>query len=289
MTEQIELSDGRKLDVLVSGPESGPALVFHHGTPGSSLQPRRLQRATQRHGLRLISMSRPGYGDSTRRPGRSVFDVVPDTAEVLDHFGLERCLIAGWSGGGPHALACGAGLADRVDAVLVIAGVAPFSPDGLDWWGGMGEQNLEEFGLAVEGETHLRPYLELGAESLRDATPDGVIDALSTLLPPIDRQAMTDEFGADLAAHFREAVRVGVDGWIDDDLAFVRAWGFAPEDVRRPVLLCQGGADLMVPYAHGVWLADHMPDAHAMLVAEQGHLSWQTILDDLVDELVALR
>ncbi len=288
MKEQVELSDGRRLDVIVSGPAEGPALVFHHGTLGSALQPRRLQRAADRHGMRLITTSRPGYGDSTRHRGRSVFDVVSDTADVLDHFRIVRCLIAGWSGGGPHALACGAGLGDRVGGVLVIAGVAPFSPPGLDWWAGMGAQNLEEFGAAVEGEDEVRKYLEREGEVLRQATPSDVIGALSSLLPDVDRKALSDEFGEDLAANFREAVRVGVDGWIDDDLAFVRPWGFELEDVRCPVLLCQGAADLMVPYPHGEWLAKHLPNVTSRLDPEHGHLSWELELSLLVDEIVSL-
>ena len=101
-------------------------LLFHHGTPGSCLPSRAVEQAVHRLGLRLVAMSRSGYGDSTRSPQRQVVDVVADTRAVLDALGVARCYVAGWSGGGPHALACGARLAERVDAVLVIAGVAPY-------------------------------------------------------------------------------------------------------------------------------------------------------------------
>ena len=83
-----------------------------------------------------------------------------DAAAVLDHLGVDTCLVAGWSGGGPHALAAGALLADRVRGVLCIAGVAPYDADGLDFLAGMGEDNIEEFGAALEGEDALRAWLD---------------------------------------------------------------------------------------------------------------------------------
>jgi len=288
MTEHLELPDGRRLEYDVTGPKDGAVLVFHHGTPGSRLQPRGLQGAAHRHGMRVISTSRPGYGASTRNPGRSVCDVVADTRRLLDHLGIERCVVAGWSGGGPHALACGAGLGNRVVGALVICGVAPADATGLDFLGGMGEQNIEEFGLAIEGEDALRPYLEREREGLKDATPEGVVEALHSLLPEVDRAALTDEFGEDLAANFHEGLRIGIDGWADDDLAFVLPWGFDLGDVACHVLLCQGGADLMVPYAHGEWIAKRLPSVTTRLDAGEGHLSWQARLDELIGELLRI-
>lgn len=121
----IGLPDGRSLDVHVSGPEDGFPLVFHHGTPGSVRQLRAIQRSAHDRGLRLVTYSRPGYGASTRLPGRSVADAGADVATVLAHLDSPRCIVAGWSGGGPHALATGARIREQVAGILVIAGVAP--------------------------------------------------------------------------------------------------------------------------------------------------------------------
>jgi len=126
--DHVQLPDGRRLDLRVSGPAGGFPLVFHHGTPGAATPYRALERAAHARGLRLVTTSRPGYGDSSPQPGRSVVDVAADTAAVLAAIGADRCLIAGWSGGGPHALACGARLGATA-AVLVIAGIAPYGAD----------------------------------------------------------------------------------------------------------------------------------------------------------------
>jgi pimeloyl-ACP methyl ester carboxylesterase len=284
----ITLTDGRELEVEVSGPDGGPVLVFHHGTPGGSEQMRAMARAAEARGLRLVTWSRPGYGASTRQAGRSVADVVADTAAVLDHLGAESCLVAGWSGGGPHALACGALLPDRVRGVLCIAGVAPYAAEGLDFLAGMGEDNIEEFGAALEGEHTLRPWLDAQRPEMLELTADAVADSLGNLVPPVDVAVLTGEFAEDLASEFRQALSVGVDGWLDDDLAFTRPWGFELADIAVPTYLWQGSDDLMVPFAHGRWLAGRIPGVTAHLEQGEGHLSIGIgALDRMLDELAA--
>jgi pimeloyl-ACP methyl ester carboxylesterase len=284
--EQVQLPDGRRLEVRISGPADALPLVFHHGTPGAATPIRALERAVHARGLRLVTTSRPGYGNSTRQPGRSVVDVVADTDAVLAALGAERCLTMGWSGGGPHTLACGARL-NAAAAVLVVAGVAPYEADGLDWMAGMGEDNVVEFSAAIDGEEQLRPYLTQQGEVLQDIRAADIVASMQSLLPDVDRAALTGEFGEDIAASFREAVRTGVDGWLDDDLAFVKPWGFSLAEISVPTMIWQGSADLMVPFAHGQWLASRLPAASAHLEEGEGHLSVGLgKLDTMLDELV---
>ena len=268
----IELTDGRLLDIADAGGE-GHVLLFHHGTPGSVTHLPQMVEAAGRCGLRMVTYSRAGYGDSTRRAGRSVADVVTDVAQVLDHVGVDRCVTAGWSGGGPHALATAALLPERTVGALVIAGVAPHDADGLDFMAGMGEQNVAEFGGALEGEDGLRSFLEAELPGMQQADGPGLIEALSSLLPDVDRALLTDEFGEALSANIREGLRTGVDGWLDDDLAFTRPWGFDLGAITVPTALWQGTEDLMVPFAHGLWLADHVAGVDAHLLNGEGHLS----------------
>lgn len=284
--DHVQLPDGRGLDVRVSGPADGLPLVFHHGTPGAATPVRAFERAAHARGLRLVTMSRPGYGDSGRQQGRSVAHAAADTAGVLAAIGAQRCLVAGWSGGGPHALACAARLGAAA-GVLVIAGVAPYGAAGLDFLAGMGEENIEEFSAALGGEEKLRRYLRQEREVLKDITPEQIVSSLQTLLPDVDRAALTGEFGQDMAASFREALRTGVDGWLDDDLAFTRPWGFSLGEISVPVMIWQGSEDLMVPFAHGQWLAAQLPGAVVHLEQGEGHLSIGLgAIDRMLDELL---
>jgi pimeloyl-ACP methyl ester carboxylesterase len=284
----IDLPDGRVLDVEVSGPADGVPLVMHHGTPGSKVVDRDVRRAAHARGLRLVTYSRAGYGASSRNPGRAVVDVVPDIEAVLAWMGATRCVVAGKSGGGPHALATAARLPELVAGACCIAGVGPYGAPDLDFLADMGEQNIEEFGLALGGEAQLRPWMEHEAVGLRGVDAAGVIAAMSTLLPEVDRAVLTSEHGEDMVATLNEALRTGVDGWLDDDLAFTRAWGFDLDDIEVPVFVWQGTVDLMVPSAHGRWLADHTPAAVAHIEADQGHLSISANgIEQMLDELVA--
>ena len=151
---------------------------------------------------------------------------------------------------------------ERTAGCLVIAGVAPYGEDGPDFMAGMGEQNVEEFGAAVEGESTLRPYLDGERPGLQHADGPGIVASLASLLPDVDRALLTEGFGDALAANMPEGLRTGVDGWLDDDLAFTRPWGFDLGAITVPTALWQGTEDLMVPFAHGVWLADHVAGVH---------------------------
>ena len=284
----IELSDGRLLDIRVSGPEDGTPFVMHHGTPGSLVPFRSIEDAVHRRGLRLVTYSRAGYGGSTRKPGRVVADIAADFAALLDHLGAERCVTLGWSGGGPHALAVAALLPERVTAATVIAGVGPYGEPDLDFLAGMGQDNIEEFGAALEGHDTLAPALEEASVALGGASVAEMVESMASLIPDVDLAALKGDAGEDLVANFAEAVRKGAAGWIDDDLAFISPWGFDPAEISIPTFLWQGDADLMVPFAHGRWLTERIPGATAHLLAGEGHISlFVNRVDEVLDELVA--
>jgi pimeloyl-ACP methyl ester carboxylesterase len=284
----LPLADGRSLAVDVSGPDGATPLVVHHGTPGDRTQYPPFAEAAAARGLRYVSCSRPGYGGSSRQPGRAVADCAADTAAVLDHLGARHWYTVGASGGGPHALACAALLPDRVLACATIAGAAPFEAEGLDFLAGMGRENHEELGAALAGPAQLQAYLEREAPRLARVTAEELAAALGDLVSPVDAAALTGEFAAFMAERLHGAVAGGIWGWFDDDMALTRPWGFALGGIDVPVVVWQGGQDRMVPFAHGQWLAAHLPSARARLLPGEGHLSIAVErFGEVVDELLA--
>ena len=287
LCSSIELPDGRSLDLWQAGAPDGQPLVFHHGTPGAGLPFDHHVREMAARGLRYIGWTRPGYGSSSRHHSRTVADDAQDGAAVLDHLGIERAWVIGWSGGGPHALGFAALQPERVRGVATIGAVAPWGAEGLDWLAGMGAENVEEFGATLEGEEALRPFVERAWPVFRDMQPAEVAAALGDLIDDVDRGSLTGDLATYLAALSHEALRESYDGWLDDDLVFARRWGFDLGDIRCPVHLWQGAHDRMVPYAHGRWLGDNVPTACRHLYDEHGHLtlvvdSFGEILDELV-------
>jgi pimeloyl-ACP methyl ester carboxylesterase len=274
--------------VLRSGPPNAHPLVWLGGTPTEASEIPHVARAVEERGWQLISYSRPGYAGSTVQPGRTVADGAADVASVLDHLGLDRFVTLGWSGGGPHALACAALLPGRCAAAATLAGVAPCDAEGLDWLDGMGPENHEEFGAAAESVEALTTYLEEGASGLANMTGDEVVAAFGGLLSDVDRSALSGELADSIAATCRRAVSAGIAGWRDDDLAFVKDWGFDLSAITTPVSIWQGQQDRMVPFAHSQWLAAHVPGARLNLYPDQGHLSFFTQMPRIIDDLEAL-
>jgi pimeloyl-ACP methyl ester carboxylesterase len=284
----ITLPDGRDIDLLLAGPADGLPLVIHDGTPtGLVLYPPTVQAAQDR-GLQPILLARPGYERSTPRPGRRVADVAADVTAVLDALGHGTFVTAGWSGGGPHALACGRLLPRRCMAAASLAGPAPYPAAGLNWLAGMGKDNVEEFTAAMTGESELSDMLTGMLPSVREVTSDDLAQAMGDLISQADQDALRGELAEYIASSFRAGLSAGIAGWRDDDLAFVRDWGFSPiaPGDAAPVAIWQGDQDRMVPYAHGEWMARHIPAARAHLMVGRGHLTMQ--FDEIFDDLLKL-
>ena len=284
----VTTPDGRSLDVLDSGGDGLP-LLYHSGTPGGAVVWPAGIEAARSSGLRWVSYSRPGYGSSTPQPGRTVADAAADSAMVLDALGIGDFVSLGWSGGGPHTLSCAALLPDRCRGAATIASAAPCDAPDLDFLAGMAEDNVEEFTLALKGREVLVPAIEKMAQTYRSITGEQIVEALGGLLGAPDLAALTGPLAEYIAALAREAVRVGVDGWVDDDLAFCEPWGFDLASITVPVAIWQGSEDLMVPRSHGEWLAGHVPGARPHLLEGVGHVSLVAGLDEVLEDLVRYR
>jgi pimeloyl-ACP methyl ester carboxylesterase len=254
------------------GPAGGSPVLFHHGSPGCRLLGEDVTRAGAERGLRLISYDRPGYAGSSPHRGRHVADAAGDTAAVADALGIERFGVWGISGGGPHALACAALLPDRVTAAAVVCGIAPFDGEGLDFYDGMGKANRTEWDKARNDRENLEPFVHEACAEVTSST-EGVLEAWGTLLSEGDREILLGGYGTTMLDRIRVAVAPGIDGWLEDDIAFVEPWGFDPAAIAVPVAVFHGQNDPMVPHGHGAWLASVIPDAMFNSYPDEGHLT----------------
>jgi len=291
-TQLFTARDGRTLDVLVGGDASSQiALVCHHGTPSDATIWNDWHADAMENQLRLISVSRPGYASSQRKPGRSVSCAAADVEDVLDSLGVEKFLVIGWSGGGPHALACAALLPERCIAASVLAGVGPHGEPDLDSLSDMGPENIEHKKIAIQGEEPLREWAKVNAAAWFTIADEDLVAALGGLVPEIDVYALNEQGQAKIwASSIRRCLQNGIDGYIDDSLVFCKYWGFKPAAIQTPVTIWQGDLDLMVPFTHGQWFIKHIPNAKGMLEIGHGHISLiadkkQDIIDDLVSQI----
>ena len=166
-----------------------------------------------------------------------------------------------------------------------------FAQSDLDFLAGMGEENIDEFGAALDGEPKLVEWMEANGSSYRTITGEELRNSISSLFSKSDIVTMQQtEFSDALAANFRSSLVKGFSGWIDDDFAFTKDWGFEFDQVKVPVAIFQGDEDLMVPGEHGRWLHKHMPHSTLKLLKGEGHLAFfsssqDEILKFLVDSV----
>ena len=274
-TRTATAPDGRSLAFAEWGDPNGFPVFSLHGTPGSRFSRYYDEGLYVEAGVRVITYDRPGYGGSDRHPGRQVVDCVEDVAAIADLLEVERFAVVGGSGGGPHALAVAARLPQRVVRAMCAVGIVPYDTEDFDWFEGMDPKNVQELQWALDGEAVLLANLEReAAETLaRVAVDPSKVIGDEYDLPEADRAELARPERHDVIRQSVSAsIGDGVWGWVDDDLSFVRPWGFDVAEIRRPIRVTYGTTDVLVPPSHGEWLARNVPGAEVVVDDNKGHI-----------------
>jgi pimeloyl-ACP methyl ester carboxylesterase len=273
----LETPDGRTLAYATWGNPDGFPVLSLHGTPGCRLNRWPNEDVYIRAGAYFVTHDRAGYGRSDRHHGRNVADEAADVEALADELGFDRFGVSGGSGGGPHVLACAALIPERVVRAVCTVGVAPFGSTGLsedDWLAGMDPENVKEFRWAQAGEDVLTPELE---QLQKQAEERVAVDPTALLgdfeLSESDRKQLARPESIQVIRETMSEQAVnGVGGWVDDDLAFTQPWGFDVAAISVPVLIRYGLTDVLVPAAHGEWLAANVPGCIVDVDDTGGHL-----------------
>ena len=247
----VRVGRRRVLGYAEFGDPCGRLVLWHHGTPGARRQvPLIARRAASRLGLRLVSVERPGVGDSTNHRYRHIRDWADDAGAVVDHFGHDQFAVVGVSGGGPYALACAHEHAERVTVVGLLGSVCPVV-------GPNAAPGSSVVGLAVTFQGLLDPLRSVLGTAIwlatQPAIPFGhfVLRAYASRMPPGDQEVLADpEMEAVLLDDIANA-RGRRFGAVAHDVAlFGRPWGFDLTDIHVPVFWWHGDADNVIPLAH---------------------------------------
>lgn len=272
MAVEVETPDGRRLRVEVAG-DCRRVIVVHTGTPNAGVLWDRWVDDAAARGLSLVAYDRPGYGDSTPQPGRTVADCAADVRTIAAALGFERCATWGFSGGGPHALACAAVLGgDLVTAAASIVGPAPFDAPGFDYYEGDSGEAREDHELFLADRAAWYREAEEARQQLLALSPDELVSAWSERCTPADAAALHEARDWIYKA-VQTGLAPGVEGWTDDDIAMHSSNGCDLTKISIPVKIFHGHDDHSVPMNHGRWLAANIPGAESDFGRTDGHFT----------------
>jgi pimeloyl-ACP methyl ester carboxylesterase len=269
----VAVGEDRQLGFAEFGAPWGRPVFWLHGTPGARRQiPTEARVYAEQNNIRLIGIDRPGIGSSTPHRYENIAAFADDLRTIADTLGIDKMEVIGLSGGGPYALASAAGLPDRVVAVGVLGGVAPF----------VGEEGISS-GLMTLG-SRVAPLLQLGGNPLRIgaslvirsirpvASP--ALYMYAAISPEADRHLLTrPEFKAMFLDDLLNGSRKQLAAPFNDIILFARDWGFRLDEVKVPVRWWHGDHDHIVPFEHGEHVVARLPDAELFHLPGESHLA----------------
>ena len=276
----------RRLGFAEFGPAAGRPLLWFHGTPGARRQiPPEARTLAHERGVRIVSVERPGVGDSTPHLYTALVQFAADVEELCDALGVERFAVAGLSGGGPYALACAHEIPERVVAAAILGGVAPAAGPEAAAGGAVGFSRA----LAPLFERARRPLGSLlrGLVRILEPFQEQAVDLFASRMPPGDQRLFEDAgirrmFVEDLLLGSRHQMQAI---WLDAVL-FARPWGFRLEDIQIPVHLWYGDGDTIVPVDHGKHVAARIPGAKLRIRHDEGHLGGLGASKEIFDSVL---
>lgn len=279
----VWLRDGRRLAYRCVGPPDGMLVLYLHGAIGSpqAVSPQ-LEAVVGELDVRYVMVSRPGFGGSDPRAGRTMLSFAGDVAQLADELGRERFAVVGVSTGGPYALACAHELSQRVPAAAV---VSCMSGAGGGPWGSQRAVGLPLRVLRRRPRTCT--YAGDALLGLLARHPRLAARVIQTAAASADRHLLAPSEPRELAlARFLAAGRRGVGGMIDDYLLCAAPWDFDLGGVRALVQLWHGMRDVLVPVDQAIQLAASLPNVQTRLGPDEGHFFYRRRLREILGDLV---
>jgi pimeloyl-ACP methyl ester carboxylesterase len=282
----LERADGRTVAWTQSGDPAGRPVLRIPGTPGSRWSVRADQQPWLDRSLLMITTERPGYGVSTRLPGRGFAEPADDLAAILDHLGIDTLPVYGASGGAPHILALCARHPARVTAATVLAGAAPLTDAEAE---DVIPLNRQARLLALADDL---PALQTLLTPIREAIVDDPLASFGDLMataPPDDLEIMSDPVWQEAFVRAtREALAQGVDGWADETIALITRWDDIDlSAVATSVHWRHAPHDRNVPSSAARRIVDQLPNAQWTEWSDGGHLVAYHREGEILDELLS--
>ena len=285
----LRTAAGRTVGSYDFGDPGGEPVLALHGTPASGAGFVWADAMARERRLRLIAPDRAGIGlsDLVSPNGRpTVAAYGPELFAFADALRLESFLLLGYSGGGPYALAAAHAVPERIRALALVSCAGQ-----VGVWATRAEFDSTDrmlTRLALRAPALARATVAASAWMTRTA-PAIAARIAEVDMSPSDREVMS-VFPSTRAALgvFSQAVLRGTDGVVADYVALAHPWGFPVEEVRVPVRMWHGDADVNVPFRHSEVLTSRVPNASLTTWTDEGHLAIIPHGHEVLDGLLSL-
>ncbi|HVT64576.1 MAG TPA: alpha/beta hydrolase [Mycobacteriales bacterium] len=250
------------------GDPNGKPVVYFHGAGGSRLEAGFFHADAEAAGLRVISLDRPGSGQTDPIVKRTLLQSVADLGPVLDEEAVDRAPVAGLSAGGMYVWASAEAYPDRITAAIPVCPAINVQP-----W--------PDVQAAMDPRMRLMSRLARRAPGLLAAIqrkqqkgferPDGHARYVKAMrkISPADAVVLEDEATyLQVRSTSDEGRRQGNMGG-EEFALLVSKWGFDPSQQSTPCTVIYGDVDPISPMIRA-WLA-HAPNVKAVEVPG-GHL-----------------
>jgi pimeloyl-ACP methyl ester carboxylesterase len=284
---KVLLRDQRKLAFAAYGDPNGRTVFWFHGTPGARWQlPPDAPEEAHKRGIRMIGVDRPGTGESTHHPDRTLLTWADDMGQLADHLGLDRFACIGLSGGGPYVLACAHEMPDRVVVGVSLGGVGP--TDGTENAPGYGRTMSTLLRLVKRSRVPTGHVLSRVVRPLRPFVSP-CFDLYVNFGPQEDRSVFEQpEMKRMFCNDIIMATENGIRGPVYDVSLFAKPWGFSPSNIQVPIRFWHGDADTIVPLSHSEHLAEIVPDSELRVMPGLGHFAGFMNCPEVLDTIIGL-
>lgn len=278
--ETLVAPSGRRIGWHARGPEGATPILYLHGWPGSRLEQYVIpDDVLRRFGVRLISIDRPGWGNTDSMPGERS-DRARDVLELCDSLKIESFPVMGVSCGGSNVFTLAAVAPERVTRVVSVSGQMPYDDEAAI--GGLAAEQAAELPLFRAGRSEEVEQM-CQAERHTFLTDDGIFATLAEGMSAPERSWYGQTWVRDFAMReMREGFRLGAEGHIEDSLTCVKPFDVDVSTIRCPVREVHGSHDDWEPLPNVTRFLDQIDDTQLIVLDGMSHFGPHLYPDLLV-------
>ena len=265
------LLDKRILCYQEFGDRHGVPVFYSHTTSGSKLEGEFYHQTALEFGFRLICVDRPGIGDSTYLPKRTLLDYPQDIIELANELNITKFGLIGWSGGAAYSLAVSYAHPEKVLFCILVAGYPNFKNPSE------ASSHLRSTMDKILATNHkkyprmLRMYLDLlslKSKAISKLSRQQLISSQNLT----DRKIVTNKLiGSILFRSQQEAYKEGSRGPYRDLSIQYSDWGFSRKEIKTSINIFHGDTDDIVPISFSHLNQESLPSCQLNILANEGH------------------